>query len=211
MTPLSVLGPIDPSRAHPLLPRREGAKEPEPISVQDLRHAMQFIRDAAATSGSTFVYTPEAMAQIFGALFDKIHPLAIGAIEQSYALAKLIGKRCLETHMDAEKDKGQISKIVDRLCDDYKSHGYQISRREAKDIGMKVTDADPETETILIDLLKFYNSRQVGPFGQVKSGETVTTHIAWIDSLKLKFRAEQHLMVRPNNEMNPLGDQWSPY
>jgi sulfur relay (sulfurtransferase) DsrC/TusE family protein len=41
MTPLSVLGPIDPSRTHPLLPKREGAPEPEPISVQDMRHAMQ--------------------------------------------------------------------------------------------------------------------------------------------------------------------------
>ena len=113
--------------------------------------------------------------------------------------------------MDTERDKDQILKIVDRLCDDYKSHGYQISRREAKKIGMKVTDADPETETILIDLLKFYNSRPVGPFGQVESGQTVKTHIAWIDSLKLKCRAEQSLMVGSKNEMNPLGDQWSPY
>ena len=43
MTPLAVLGPIDPQRTHPLLPRREGAEEAEPISVQDMRHAMQFI------------------------------------------------------------------------------------------------------------------------------------------------------------------------
>lgn len=81
MTPLGVLGPIDPSRTHPLLPRREGAAEAEPISVQDMRHAMQFIREAAGTD-KEMPYTPDAMAQIFTALFDKIHPLAIGAIEQ---------------------------------------------------------------------------------------------------------------------------------
>src|SRR5665213_2302780 len=55
MTPLSVLGPIDPSRSHPLLPRREGQQEAEPISVQDMRHAMKFINDAA---GEDKNYTP---------------------------------------------------------------------------------------------------------------------------------------------------------
>jgi len=45
MTRFAVLGPIDPSRTHPLLPRREG-EAPEPVSVQDMRHAMQFIREA---------------------------------------------------------------------------------------------------------------------------------------------------------------------
>ena len=117
MTPLSVLGPIDPSRSHPLLPKREGMPNPEPISVQDMRHAMQFIRDTGGPAGTQLSYTPEAMAEIFGALFDKIHPLAIGAIEQSYALAKLIARRCLESHMNAADDADKITKIVDRLCD----------------------------------------------------------------------------------------------
>src|SRR5581483_4880496 len=74
MTPLSVLGPIDPSRTHPLLARSQGSAEAEPISVQDMRHAMQFIREAAGTE-KEMPYTPEAMAQIFTALFDKLHPL----------------------------------------------------------------------------------------------------------------------------------------
>lgn len=138
MTPLSVLGPIDPSRSHPLLPRREGQDEAEPISVQDMRHAMQFINEAA---GEDKKYTPEAMAQIFSALFDKIHPLVIGAIEQSYALSKLIGTRCLETHMDRDGADEKIKSIVDTLCDDFKSHAYQIPRREAERIGLKVKDA----------------------------------------------------------------------
>jgi len=210
MTPLSALGPIDPSRGHPLLPRREGAQEPEPISVQDMRHAMQFIREGAPAG---VVYTPEAMARIFSALFDKIHPLAIGAIEQSYALAKLIGKRCLETHMKSIEDPAQIQKIVDRLCDDYKSHSYQISRREAKEIGLKVVDASTEVEEALHDLVKFYVARPVGPFsgGPIRSGQEVKLQIAWMDSLRLKFRAEQSAVVGPKMEIQPRGDQWVAY
>jgi membrane-bound ClpP family serine protease len=37
MTPLGALGPIDPTRTHPLLPRVQGATEAEPVSVQDTR------------------------------------------------------------------------------------------------------------------------------------------------------------------------------
>jgi hypothetical protein len=211
MTPLGTLGPIDPSRRHPLLPRLEGAKEPEPISVQDMRHAMQFIRESAGGPGSPG-YTPEAMAQIFTALFDKIHPLAIGAIEQSYALAKLIGTRCLETHMTADSDKAKISAIVDRLCDDYKSHQYQISRGEARSIGLKATDASPQVEQILLDLLKFYSARPLGPFGgQMRQGQRVKLQIAWMDSVRSKFRVLQECLVGPNLELQNQGDQWLPY
>ena len=65
MTPLSALGPIDPSRTHPLLPRREGVKEAEPISVQDMRHAMQFIKEAADSDDQAGTpYTPDAMARM---------------------------------------------------------------------------------------------------------------------------------------------------
>lgn len=212
MTPFSVLGPIDPSRTHPLLPRRKGAAAPEPISVQDMRHAMQFIREASTTDGSPIPYTPEAMAHIFTALFNKIHPLAIGAIEQSYALAKLIGHRCLETHLDSEKDADEIKSIVDRLCDDYKSHSYPISRAEAKSLGLNVSDAPSQLETILVDLTKFYTGRLIGPFGtNIRPGANIQTVLAWMDSRTKKFRVMQDGLVKDAGEIETRGDQWVPY
>jgi hypothetical protein len=211
-TPFSVFGPIDPTRTHPLLPRREGATEPEPISVQDMRHAMQFIREAAPKE-SAVAYTPEAMAQIFSALFDKIHPLAIGAIEQSYALARLIGTRCLETHMGtSDADRAKISSIVDKLIDQYKSHSYPISRTEAELIGLNIVKATPAVESALNKLLAFYSARKVGPFGpQIAIGKEIKMHIAWLDSLKQKFRAEQEGVIGANNKLESRGDGWLPY
>ena len=213
MTPFSALGPIDPSRTHPLLPRREGAKEAEPISVQDMRHAMQFIKEAADSGDQTGVpYTPDALAKIFTALFDKIHPLAIGAIEQSYALAKLIGKRCLGTHMTGVDAEGQIDRIVDALCDDYKSHAYQISRREAREIGLKIHDAGPALDTILMDLLTLYTARPLGPFGtSTQPGTEALMQIAWIDSKKQKFRCEQQVTFAEGNSLKNGADRWVVY
>jgi len=210
MTPLGVLGPIDPTRTHPLLPKREGAVEGEPISVQDMRHAMRFILETAQP-GEGSKYTPEAMAKIVTALFDKIHPLAIGAIEQSYALAKLIGIRCLSSHMDPEKEKDKISEIVNRLCDDYKSHAYQICRKEAREIGLKVVDANSAEDVAMINLLKFYIARNVGIPAKPTVGQIFKMTIAWLDSLNLQLRCEADAQLGQNNEIKMLGDKWIPY
>ena len=211
MSPLGVLGPIDPTRTHPLLPRREGAEQAEPISVQDMRHAMQFIMETARP-GPDIHYTPEAMAQIVIALFDKIHPLAIGAIEQSYALAKLVGSQCLATHMDPVRDKDRIDAIVNTLCDDYKSHAYQINRDEARRIGLNVIDAQPDVNLALMDILRFYLSRhRGGPEGQPATGQTFKLHIAWLDSADLQFRVEQDNLVLKGNQIQRRADMWTPY
>lgn len=208
MTRLGVLGPIDPSRTHPLLPRREGAPEAEPVSVQDMRHAMQFIREAAGPGMENW-YTPDALAHIVGALFDKIHPLAIGAIEQSYALSKLIGMRCLSTHMDPQKEGPQIKEIVDKLCDEYKSHGYQIARREASDIGLKIVHAPDSVESALLSLMTFYVSRPSVPVTIPSSGPFMS-HIAWLDSGSRFFRVEA-LLENKAGQVSLQADQWRPY
>ena len=211
MTPMGVLSPIDPSRTHPLLPRREGAAESEPISVQDMRHAMTFIRETAKPSDLK-TYTPEAMAQIVTALFDKIHPLAIGAIEQSYALAKLIGTRCLSTHMMNTDERVKIEGIVNKLCDDYKSHAYPICRNEARDIGLKVVDAPPDVDRAMIDLLKFYMARDIDfPKTALKPGQKFKLNIAWLDSTNKQMRVEQDTVVEKENQARPVGDRWLEY
>lgn len=214
MTPLGVLGPIDPSRTHPLLPKREGAPEAEPISVQDMRHAIRFILETAKP-GNDIPYTPEAMAKIVTSLFDKIHPLAIGAIEQTYALAKLIGTKCLYTHMDKNTDKDKINSIVDKLCDDYKSHAYQICRQEAREIGLPVKDALPNVDTELLNLLKFYMSRPMLPNPTSLTTPTIghkfKMYLGWLDSADLQLRCEADMQIEKDNQTKSLGDKWIPY
>jgi hypothetical protein len=213
MTPLGVLSPIDPSRTHPLLPRREGAAEPEPISVQDMRHAVTFIKETARPNDKT-EYTPEAMAQIVTALFEKIHPLAVGAIEQSYALAKLIGKRCLETHMTGPEEMAKIDGIVNKLCDDYMSHAYPICRKEAKKIGLKVTDAPMAVSQAMMALLQFYMARDIGlpkSGGPLTPGQKFKLKIAWLDSADRQMCVIQDTSVDKENNFHSLGDRWTSY
>lgn len=176
MTEMSELGPVDPSRRHPLLPQeeREGEKAPIPISVQDLRHVLKFLEREMGKD-----LTPEAAATVYTALFDKVHPLAIGALEQSWALAEQISERVLSTHMD---DSGEIQKIVNRFSDYYKSHLYQITRREAKEIGLKVTDASEEEAAAMWDLYLAYNGLQIQGEGQLEGEPAIVARLGHIDS-----------------------------
>jgi hypothetical protein len=158
MGPFSLLSPVDPQRQHPLLPKGVDPADPEgkertiPISVQDLKHAVEFIKREAGDAG----LTGEAYAQVISALFDKVYPLALGAIEQSYALSKLITRRMLATHMDETEDADKIDSIVDALSDDYKSHQFPIGLPEARRLELKVVEAPDELYEAMWALLNYY-------------------------------------------------------
>jgi hypothetical protein len=68
MGPFTMLGPVDPTRNHPLLPK-DAKNEPIPTSVQDLKHCIQFIREQLCDS-----YPQQNLAQIVSELFKYINP-----------------------------------------------------------------------------------------------------------------------------------------
>jgi len=153
MGDMSELSSVDPRRSHPLLP--PDPRDPDKalmISVQDLRHCMAFVKKEAEKG-----LTPEGMVGVYQALFDKVHPLAVGAIEQSYDLSKQVTRKILQTYMDPENDKGKIEKLADLLSDHYKSHVLQIGWREAKEfLGLNVTYDNGELYELMIRLLELY-------------------------------------------------------
>jgi hypothetical protein len=180
MTEMGELGPVDPSRRHPLLPQEEapnGRKTPIPISVQDLRHVLQFLKREMGEE-----LPPDAAATVYTALFEKVHPLAIGALEQSWALSIQIAERVLSTHMDPEGESEQIKAIVNRLSDHYKSHLYQINRKEAREIGLKVVDASQVETALMWQLYHAYAHLAIAGEGEVDGKKAVVTGIGHIDS-----------------------------
>jgi hypothetical protein len=133
MSPLSALGSVDPTRNHPLLPR-DPQGNPIPASVEDLRHCLEFVKRNVPK---------REVGPIVGQLFSHVNPLAIGAIEQSYELSRLITRRVLGTRKQKVPPE-QVEAIVDRLAGKYFSHGYPISRDEVEaDLQLPVTKANP--------------------------------------------------------------------
>jgi hypothetical protein len=60
-------------------------------------------------------------------------------------LSRLITQKALETHLDPEKDKDKISRIVDKIGGEYFSHSFPITRRDIeKELELNVIRPDKD-------------------------------------------------------------------
>lgn len=143
----ALLGPVDPIQNHPLLPKDAEGNQIA-ISVQDLKHCVAFIK---REHGSDL--NGEAFAQVMTALFAQVHPLAIGAIEQGYALGQLVSRKMLEMHLDSVTDKPRIDALVTQLSDGYCSHSFGIGYKEAQSIGLKAVVASPDVQDLMVGVV----------------------------------------------------------
>ncbi len=160
MGPMSELGATDPARSHFLLPAGADG-QPAAVSVEDLRRCIEFIRREGG-----------GHADFVTALFSYIHPLAIGALEQSHALVERIARKALATHWDAGARAADIERVVVTLNGRLHSHTYPIGRVEARDdLGLPVVDA---SASLWGKVWSLYERYQTG-FGMALPGASPDT------------------------------------
>lgn len=199
MTPFSVLSSVDPTRRHPLLPK-DADGTPIPTSVEDLKHCIGFIREQLGDS-----YSNQNLALIISELFKYINPLAIGALEQSYNLSRLITEKCLKSRIE-QLTEDHIKDIVERLSGKYFSHSFLISRSEVvSDLKLPVTKPDAELSMLISQLTTHYLQQfekivqamppKPGPIFRV-GGIMQTTDICWLIASLM------------HQDGRPIGDPW---
>jgi hypothetical protein len=89
---------------------------------------------------------------IVSELFKYINPLALGALEQTYNLSRLITKKVLGTHKSKLPEE-QVTKIVETLSGRYFSHAFLISRDDVEqDLGLKVARPNDALMVLIRDL-----------------------------------------------------------
>jgi hypothetical protein len=201
MGPLSELSPVDPARAHPLLPSKRDGESPLMISVQDLRHCVEFIKQEITEP------TPEALSALFVALFDKVHPLAIGAIQQSYALSRLITEKALSTHMNLESDKECIQQIVETFSNGFFSHDYRIGWREAQALGLSVTYAEEGLWEAMYALYCDYKA--FFAVAREIDQNSLGRPLVWLDTAKQRLILER--IERKSGSKTEVLGRWAAY
>jgi len=150
MSPFAVLGSVDPTTNHPLLPKDAQGK-PIPTSVENLKHCIKFISEQLGES-----YPQQNLALIISELFKYINPLALGALEQSYNLSKLISRKCLKSRKQPLTDE-HIEAVVEQLAGGYFSHSFLISRSEVEsDLKLPVTKPNTEVSELILRLENHY-------------------------------------------------------
>lgn len=157
MTDLSELSPIDPSTANvfnPVDPQNPQGRIP--ISVEDVMAYFDLVKNKFGIKGD-----PE-LAIMFAKFTEanpQIHPLALGNVNRTHNLIRMIARRLLKSHQSPIKEE-DVDKVVDDLTEKLYSHQYFIGRKEAKeDIGLTtVTNAGDDISKAMTDLYELYKS-----------------------------------------------------
>ncbi len=155
MSDLSELSPIDPSTANVFNP--SDPKNPQnrlPISVEDV---MAYFDLAKNKFG---IKNDEDLSRIFNKFVEsnpQIHPLALGNVNRTHNLIRILAKRLLRSHISLMKEE-EIDKVVDYFTEKLYSHQYFIGRKEAKeDLGLRtVVNADEALSKTMTKLYEEY-------------------------------------------------------
>jgi hypothetical protein len=155
MSDLSEISPIDPSTANIFNPQDpHNPQNKIPISVEDV---MAYFDLAKNKFG---IKSDEDLAKIFNKFVEsnpQIHPLALGNINRTHNLIRILARRLLKSHKFTLKDE-EIEKIVDYFTEKLYSHQYFIGRKEAmEDLGLKtVISAKEELSQTMTGLYEEY-------------------------------------------------------
>jgi hypothetical protein len=158
MTRTGQLSPVDPnitSPFNPVLPNQVPGTPPQflPVSVEDVIGFMDLIRNEANVTHE------ENITEAVKLLATNIHPLALGNVYRAKEQIRMLSRRLLAFHMDAEGgDKEKVAGIVATLTRELYSHDYPVGRREAKEtLGLKIADCPEGLEKLVMDAFLAYS------------------------------------------------------
>jgi ClpP class serine protease len=189
MSDLSEISPIDPSTANFFNPNDPNNPHNKiPVSVEDV---MAYFDLAKNKFG---IKSDPDLTSIFNKFIDstpQIHPLALGNINRTHNLIRILATRLLKSHKNPMADK-EIENIVDFFTEKLYSHQYFIGRKEAKeDLGVtNVTFANDELSDLMTELFDLYKAemetdKQFNPeveLGQNISNQRTTYKIAYVET-----------------------------
>lgn len=143
MGPISELGPIDPLVKHPVY-------KDLLIPVQAVWHCLDYLQRSISNCSDL-----EVAALIVTPLLNMLDPWLIGDYEKTIKASRqyaetLLSRYMLKDHLD------QVPAVTQALTEGYFSHGYPIGHREAKALGLKVTQAQGELWDIIWELYLGY-------------------------------------------------------
>jgi len=156
MHPMGMLGPVDPTVTNPFNP-------PDPrnpgkvlgISVEDVSSYISLIKEDVG------IHHEDELVQAFNILASKVEPLALGNVKRFMAQSRMMSKKFLELHMDKVSDEHKISEIVENLTSKLYYHGHPINRKEAKELGLKISRTTEKIENLMWDLYLDYETEML--------------------------------------------------
>jgi hypothetical protein len=136
------LGPIDPIVRHPIYPDTW-------VSVQSLQYYYEFLNEKMNRDSRRSPYGMN--------MFDKIDPWLLGDYYKTLKASQQYAELLLSEHMLKEQ-KNTIKPLVNKLINGYFSHGYPITKNEAKKLGLNIADINADLSDTIMELFLEYES-----------------------------------------------------
>lgn len=143
MGPLAHLSAVDTSLTHDLSPL-DRDNDRVSVSQDELLRVVKLWRQEARPGD----------ANPYAALYSHVHPLVIGAAHRASSLSVKLCVEILSYHL---RDPRKARRIADTLNSEYPSHGYPITLREARRIGLKAEALDATLSELLFELHECYS------------------------------------------------------
>jgi hypothetical protein len=160
MGPLSSLSPVDSSLTHALSPL-DKLNNKVSVSLDELSRVVRLWNEAGSDkiesrkkSLNKDENNNSDQENPYKYLYQFIHPLVFGAVDRYSSLSIRICREILSYHID---DENKINEITRQLNYDYPAHGYPITLREARRMGLPVKEISQDGLTILNELQLLYS------------------------------------------------------
>lgn len=142
MHPFSNLGPVDPQLSF-VKKDFMGQDTQYKYSSEDIRNYIAFLKEDVGISDQKY------LAKAISNLNADVGAIHIGGAKRSQQLSLTLSEKLLVTHTGNRK---LAQKIARQLNSSFYDHGYAVSRREARDMGLKVAYPGDELEGLLWEL-----------------------------------------------------------
>jgi hypothetical protein len=145
--PMAELGPLDPRigavRGSELRGDLLEGTGPGVVSAEDIRAFRELAREWFG------VDDPASRVQVLGLLSQRVSPVSLGGFFRADRLVRQIAAELLAFQLP---DAAGRAELVDRLVSGYHAHDHAITRSQARSLGLRVTDADADEESLLWDI-----------------------------------------------------------
>ncbi|MDG6930041.1 MAG: hypothetical protein JRN10_02165 [Nitrososphaerota archaeon] len=123
------LGPID-----PLLTRVENGK-PTMVAAEDVNSYLSLVKEKANLNDQ------QAVSQMMSILAQQVSPVFLGTIYRTNSHIRLVARKLLSSRKE-KVDENKLNSLINTLTEQIYFHGHGIGRREARDIGLPVVNAE---------------------------------------------------------------------
>ncbi len=199
MGPLSYLTAVDTSLEHDLSPV-DHTNNLVAVSNDEVERVVRLWRESVGKRSG-------AAVSPFQELYKYLHPLVIGALDRASSLSLMLCREILAYHM---VDRRKAERISQSLNSAYPAHQYPSTSREARRLGLRIDDLDPELDRLLQELNLLYSEmgqRAITDFDESNHHDNEITNILEVAGLQLFYQVGQDWHYRKEERrFVPLND-----